>query len=149
MMRWLPVAALIAACGGSVNGVASNSEALLPSDDKLCDVWLGYEIGAVTVLGTHSDDVRAVLGEPAKRTDTEFTYDWCVGADCAKRVSAVLTFTQNNRCYADSGKTVTPPYWLHDVKVEGMTLPKCWIVGSEMPQNCTECLNPETTVACK
>lgn len=148
--RWASAAALLAvgACS-SDNGVAGQSQALLPGNDKLCDVWLGYEIGATTVLGTHSDDVRAVLGEPAKKTETEFTYDWCVGDGCEKRASAVLKFTQADRCYRDSGKPITPPMWLHDVTVDGFTRPKCWTVGSEQPQLCTECLAPDDAVACK
>lgn len=139
---------LLAACSSN-NGVAGQTQALLPGDDKLCDVWMGYEIGKTVVLGTHIDDVRAVLGEPSENTGTEFTYTWCVGADCAKHASAVLTFTEADRCYASSGKPITPPMWLHDITIDGFTRPQCWVVGSEMPQLCTECLPPDEAVVCK
>jgi hypothetical protein len=146
--------ALAACAGGGADTNIEDTGRQLPPESTLCKVWFGYDIGDAAnfgdnTLGTNADDVRAVLGEPEKHTDTEFTYDWCVGDGCVKHVSATLTFAKYDRCYRETGKPIAPPYWLADAKVEGFSLPSCWHAGSEMPGLCTECTAPTDVVECK
>jgi hypothetical protein len=137
----------------SDSATSSPQEEQLPAESQLCKLTVGYDLSAgsiidTPVIGTHSDDVRAVLGEPAKRSDTEFTYEWCVGDGCVKKVSAVFTFEKLDRCYRDTGKPIAPPYWLSDAKAVGFTFPKCWVVGSEMRDNCPEYLDAANVTNC-
>jgi hypothetical protein len=127
---------------------------VLPSQADLCKLNVGYDASggdplAGEVLGTNADDVRAVLGEPTHRlSDTAWTYEWCIG-DCSRKASFTLTFAKLDRCYVDTGKAVTPPYWMSDVKVDGMAMPACWMVGAEMAGRCPECLDAKTVGACE
>lgn len=145
----------VAACSGGSSGTNVETDvAQMPTESTLCKVWMGYDATVGTpistpVYGTNSDDVRAVLGEPAKRTDTEFTYNWCVGSSCAKHVTATLTFAKADRCYVDTGKPIMPPYWLSDIRVDGADMPKCWHEGSEDPKLCTECIPQGEIGDCK
>lgn len=154
-VRTVVAALLLAACGERNTGNGAEQEQQLPPESTLCELTIGYISGGEAiegneVLGTYRDDVVAVLGEPTKRTsDTSWEYDWCIGDSCQKTATAVLTFEKIDRCYDDTGKPVTPPYWLRGVDVTGFTRPSCWVVGSEKANACPECLNTASVGACK
>jgi hypothetical protein len=147
------VGLIVSACSSDSGTAASAQAKQLPAAAELCKLAIGYTINVPgrapnVVLGTHSDDVRAILGEPETRTDTRFTYDWCVGETCVKHATAVFTLTEADRCYHSSGKPITPPYWVSDVMVAGFESPACWRVGNDMAGHCPECLPDGEVVDC-
>jgi hypothetical protein len=137
-------AVLLAACGGEDS---SGELGPLPSEATLCKVWAGYEnTDGSEVAGIHSDDLQGVLGAPASKTASAWTYEWKVDSGTA---SAVFSMNTEAWCYVVSGKTISPSLWVSDVEVSGMTTPKCWRTGSETPSACSGCVHPTEVSRCE
>lgn len=147
MIRQLALVAMLTACGSDDGG---NEPGPLPSTDTLCKLTIGYENDrpdplSPGVLGTNADDVRGVLGAPTEASDTRLKYVW----QGARTTSATFSLKRKDLCYRESGKPITPPYWLSGVTVEGFDRPKCWVMGSEVAGNCPECLDEQDVGMCK
>ena len=144
MIRQVTLAAMLTACGSDASG---DEPGPLPSTETLCKLTIGYDSDSLvgSVLGTNADDVRGILGAPAEASDTRLKYVW----QGARTVSATFTFERKDLCYRDSGKPITPPYWLSAVTVEGFDRPKCWVMGSEVAGSCPECLDETDVRECK
>ena len=143
----------ISACASDSGGASEAQSRQLPIESSLCKVAIGYDIPSPNgptkiILGTHADDVRAVLGEPDERSDTQFSYDWCVGEACAKHATATIELSKFDRCYRDGGKPITPPYWVTGIRVDGFERPSCWVVAADKRGGCPECLSDRDIVEC-
>jgi hypothetical protein len=142
------------AAAGSTGSTPRKNVKRVPPDDVLCKLFIGnvsndiYEFSDgccyEEVLGTHINDVKTVLGEPfARPQDDTWVYLWCTGDRCQTDAKATLHFEFAPRCKLDTGENVTPPYWLHGIKVEGFDFRTCWDgpKRKSLRAPCDECLN--------
>lgn len=146
MTRWCVVAVLLAACAGDDS---PDSDRPLPPESTLCQVWIGYENSdGSSVAGTNGTDLRGVLGEPNSRSATAWTYSWCADSGCTRHAEATFTLQSLSLCGKVSRKPVAGP-WVADVAVTGVSLPSCWVMGSETPDECEGCVQPDEVVRCE
>lgn len=136
---------LLAACAGDDSADADRP---LPPESTLCQVWIGYDnTDGSSVAGTNADDLRGALGSPSSESAGRWTYSWCADSDCTRNAEAAFTLQSLSLCGTVNFKPVGGS-WVTDVAVTGMTLPKCWVMGSETPEACVGCVQPDEVRRC-
>lgn len=145
----LAAAALASGCSGDISD-AEGAVRTVPSEDVLCQIYEEYEInggvGSTYFPGSLGSDVIAALGEPASRDGNAWTYEWCVGAECARKAGLRVSLAEQSLCVA---RKPIGGLWVTDLEPVGMARPKCWSpdLRNGAP-TCAGCLNAGEAKRC-